>query len=83
MKIKNANKFYLDSFKRFLHIATVSFRHRDFFVFVDKRNTTFYIEEIVGGHLERIEDNQLAEDLELFANYHKLLSVNQMLEPTE
>lgn len=44
---------------RFEHRATIGWNTREFMVFVDHLRMATYIEEIVGGHLEKIKDESL------------------------
>lgn len=43
----------------FAHIATITHSVWEYMCFVDIRGPTFYIEEITGGSLNRIEDDSL------------------------
>lgn len=52
---------------RFEHRATVGWNTREFMVFVDHLKMSTYIEEIVGGHLEKINDDSLHSALTEFA----------------
>lgn len=52
---------------RYEHRATIGWNTREFIVFVDHLETVTYIEEIVGGHLEKVNDEPLHQALTEFA----------------
>jgi hypothetical protein len=72
------------AFYRYEHRATLGWGVREYMVFVDhvgKRvglgftGPTSHIEEITGGHLERIEDDSLAQALQDFAMEKGFLNI--------
>jgi hypothetical protein len=83
MKLIDTNRHYLKGTNdRFLHLATVQMGVREFICFADLlTRKPPYIEEVTGGHLEFIEDEQLAKALEDFLRYHKVLSMTKPLLP--
>jgi hypothetical protein len=62
----NGDKDMLPYF-RWEHRVTVGYRAREFMVFVDQLQEKIYIEEIVGGHLETVEETSLFQSLLEFA----------------
>lgn len=62
-------------YHRFEHRATIGYNCREFMVFVDHVRGQSHIEEITGGHLERIEDESLHSSLSNFAVEKNLLSL--------
>jgi hypothetical protein len=44
---------------RFHHLATVHYGVREFIYFLDIATQQTYIEEITGGHLEKVDDDEL------------------------
>lgn len=58
------------NFWRFEHRATVGWNTREFMVFVDQVALATYIEEISGGHLEKVTDDSLHTALTNFAFRH-------------
>lgn len=74
-KLSNTNKFSLPSTgNRAKHLATIDYGLRTFICFV-LDNSRCYIEEVSGGHLERIEDDELARELEQFLKERNLLKI--------
>lgn len=78
MKLINTNRFYLQGTPA-LHLATVTKGVREYVCFA--LNGKIYIEEISGGHLEFIEDDQLAEDLHNFLTEKRVLDATKPLLP--
>jgi len=62
-------------FYRYEHRATVGHNCREFMIYVDHLKQQSHIEEITGGHLEKIEDDVLHESLSNFALDRGLLSM--------
>jgi len=60
---------------RFTHLATIQYGIREFMYFKDKLEHRVYIEEITGGHLERIEDDSLWNSLKEFLDEKGLTQV--------
>lgn len=54
-------------FWRFEHRVTLGWNTREFMVFIDQVKQSIYIEEISGGHLETVADDNLFESLLRFA----------------
>lgn len=52
---------------RFEHRATLGHGTREFMVFIDNLKQTAHVEEITGGHLEKVADDSLHEALTDFA----------------
>lgn len=68
LKLVNTNRFYLaGTSNRFLHVATIARGLKEYIHFIDRVTGQSYIEEITGGHLEKIRDdnewNEVAEFL--------------------
>lgn len=51
---------------RFYHLATILYGVREFMFMMDMVDTTTYIEEITGGNLSKIEDDELWQALAEF-----------------
>ena len=72
-KIKNKNRYPLpiinenSSYCRWEHRADIHYGAREFMAFVDAVKGVGYIEEMIGGHLERIRDDKLHSALSRFA----------------
>lgn len=62
-------------FYQYEHRATVGYNCREFMVYVDHLKGQSYIEEITGGHLEKIEDDVLHDTLSNFALEKGLLAL--------
>jgi len=72
-KILNNNRFLLKGTNgRFVHLATIGYGVREFMVFLDQKTLTTYIEEITGGHLSRIFDDELWDALAQFVKDKQL-----------
>ena len=68
--------------KRWLHLATVIHNTREFMCFADTALTKIYLEEIVGGHLEEIEDG-VAHELNNLLIMAGVLDMTKPLLPDE
>jgi hypothetical protein len=69
-------------FYRWEHRATIGYGTREFIVIVDALKATGYMEEVVGGHLEVIKDDELYDSLYEFAQMYELFKVIQpILKP--
>lgn len=78
MKLINTNKFYLKGTNnRFLHLATIEDGPKEYMCFYDKRTSSMYIEEITGGTLMFIQDEQLAFELTKFLEYNKVIDISK------
>ena len=77
LKVENTDP--LLTFYPYEHRGTIGWNAREFMVFINHiglgDGPTCYIEEIVGGHLEIIEDQVLAKALHEFALSYNLLEV--------
>ena len=60
---------------RWEHRATLGWNTREFMIFADHLFHTMSIEEIVGGHLEKINDDPLFEALKTFSYKHDFMEV--------
>ena len=64
IKAINTNRFYLQNTnRRFIHLVTMIDGIHEFILFLDTVSSQCYIEEITGGQLEAIEDDNLWHDL--------------------
>lgn len=67
MRLVDSNRFYLPNTNgQYLHLATVQRNLREYICFAHVATQQVYIEEITGGSLEFIEDDQLAAALHDF-----------------
>ena len=57
----------LSPFWRWEHRVTLGYRAKEYMVFVDQIRQSIHIEEISGGHLETVSDDNLFEALLKFA----------------
>lgn len=53
-----------------MHLATIHYGLREFIYFVDRQTQQSYIEEITGGSLSVIEDDNLWNDLAMHLKEH-------------
>jgi len=74
MKVINSNRFYFPGTTA-LHLASIQDGLKEYICFY--LDGKIYIEEITGGHLEFIEDDNLAEELLNF------LTLQKILDPTK
>jgi hypothetical protein len=65
LQVSNENDFL--PYYRYEHRATLGWNTREFMVFVDHLMQSSHIEEITGGHLEKIDDEELFKALQHFA----------------
>jgi hypothetical protein len=64
IKIADRNRYPLPNTKgQFTHLATIHYGIREFIYFVDRVTQKSYIEEITGGTLRAIDDDNLWNDL--------------------
>jgi hypothetical protein len=71
-------------FWRWEHRVTIGYRARDFMVFVDQLKQAIHAEEIVGGHLEVVEDTQLFDSLLQFAGENGFCDIlPPIMKPSE
>jgi len=74
-KLLDSNRFYLQGTnQRFLHLASIIRGIREYIFFLDMQTSQSYIEEITGGDLEKIEDDELWDAL---ANFIKEKKIDQ------
>ena len=64
---------------RFVHLASVNDGLKEYVAFVDRITSRCYIEDITGGTLVFIEDDNVAEDLAAFLSEKKLLDPRRIL----
>lgn len=83
MRLLDTNRYYLPSNvpNPPLHIATIEDGTREYLCFYFLGQ--IYIEEITGGHLEWIEDDQKHEELHQFLQFHGVLDGSKPLLPDE
>lgn len=82
MKLADSNRFYLpNTHKQYLHLATVQDGLREYLCFANVRTQQIYIEEVTGGQLEFIEDDQRAAALHDFLVECGVLVMNKPLLP--
>ena len=73
--LAQTNRFYLQGTNnRFVHMATIHYGVREFIFLMDILTSKTYIEEITGGSLIQIEDDELWQGL---ANFLEDKGVNQ------
>lgn len=60
---------------RFKHLATITYGVREFMAFLDMDTVNTYVEEITGGHLEEVKDEELWQDLVRFLQTNQVLSL--------
>ena len=72
-KILNKNRYPLPGTKgRYIHLASIQHSLREFIYFVDRKTNKTYIEEITGGRMEAIDDDNLWNDLAMTLKEAKL-----------
>jgi hypothetical protein len=77
-RLLNTNRFYLNGTnQRFLHLASLVYGLREFMCFIDRQFTKIYIEEVSGGRLEYIKDDDLVAAIHNFLNERKLLNMDR------
>ena len=62
---------------RFYHIATIRKGLREFMFFTDMYQSTSYIEEVTGGHLDVITDESLWQSLANFLEEEGLRTIRK------
>lgn len=83
IKVVNSSVFPLNGTNgRYVHLASMHKGLREYMCFIDKRLQRVFIEQISGGHLEFIEDQQLAEELAAFLQERGLLSMSRIASLT-
>ncbi len=73
--LKMDNTKDLLAYWRWEHRVTLGQGARDFMVFVDNLSGSVYIEEVIGGHLEKIYDDSLHEAIVRFAEEKDFLEI--------
>jgi len=64
MKIINSNRFHLpNTDKKYLHLATVTDRMREYICFLEMSTNKMFIEEITTGQLEYVFDESIVEEI--------------------
>jgi hypothetical protein len=81
MQIADTNRYWLPGQKRFLHLCTIFEGVREFIAMFDTQDKGMYIEEVSGGHLSRIEDDSLAQELNDFLVFNKILLMDHPMIP--
>lgn len=81
MKLTDTNRYYLPGQNIFLHVGTVSYNGRDFIAMIDTQTNQAYIEELTTAGLIFIEDDKLAQELNDFLVYNKVLLINRPMIP--
>jgi len=81
--VKDKNKDLLP-FWRWEHRVTLGWNAREFMVFIDQVRQSIHIEEITGGHLETVADDNLFESLLNFAQTKGFCEIiAPMMKPTK
>lgn len=60
---------------QYFHLATIEHNFREFLCFIHTVSQRVFIEEISGGHLIAIEEDNLFNDLEIHCKVHKVTDV--------
>lgn len=82
MKLVDSNRFYLPNTRgQYLHLATVQRNLREYICFAHVKTQKIYIEEITGGSLQFINDDQLADALHSFLVDRGVLRMDRPLLP--
>jgi hypothetical protein len=81
MKLTDTSRYWMPGQKRFLHLATVHDSIREFVAMFDTQEKNMYTEELTGGHLSRIEDDSLAQELNDFLVFNKVLLMDRPMIP--
>lgn len=63
---------------KWLHLGTIHHGVREYMCFLEVAGNDCYIEEITGGHLARIDDDQLANDLAKFCDERGITSMTRV-----
>ena len=75
MQLINSNRFYLPGSNNCaLHLATVTRNLKEYVCFFLKTTGQIYIEEITGGHLSEVNDDELFQALYDFLEFNNVLS---------
>ena len=61
--LADTNKYLLPGTENIYHIATIHYGVREFIHFADTVSQQSWVEEITGGHLSEIQDDELWEGL--------------------
>lgn len=80
-RTKDSNKYWLpvaNAPYRWLHIATIQNNYnREFLLFMDVVTNKVYIEEVVGGGLTFIEDDELVKSINFYAEVMGLKTIDR------
>jgi len=80
IKILNGNRFYLKGTNnRFMHLATMTRGFNEYICFVDMHTSECYIEQITGGSLSFIDDDDLVRELKYYLDQAKILDATDGL----
>tara|TARA_R110002020_G_scaffold268819_3_gene484061 strand:+ start:16950 stop:17204 length:255 start_codon:yes stop_codon:yes gene_type:complete len=72
-KLADTNRYYLPNTKgQFTHLATVHYGVREFIYFADNIKMQSWVEEITGGGLREIEDDELWNTICAFLKERKI-----------
>jgi hypothetical protein len=84
MKLLNTNRFVLKGQTRFIHLASIEHGAREFMCFADNQTSKIYIEEVTGGGGPFfVEDDSLAQELNDFLVFNRVLDMSKPLLPDE
>lgn len=64
---------------RFVHLASIHYGAREFMGFVDRTSSKAYIEEVTGGHLEVVTDDNLWTEIADYLNERQLMDPRRLL----
>lgn len=80
-KLSSTNVYELPGTNaRFIHIATVHNSLKEYICFIDTNTNQCYIEDITGGSLKFIEDDNLAHDIAMFLQHHGVTDMRKINE---
>jgi hypothetical protein len=74
LKILDTNRFYLSGAPEYLHLASVEDGFKEYVCFYKRIGHMIYIEEITGGNLKIIEEDDKWRDIYLFLLERKALN---------
>ena len=63
---------------KWLHLATIHHSVREYMCFLEVASNNCYVEEVTGGQLRRIDDEELANDLAKFCDEYGLTSITRV-----
>lgn len=75
IQVLNSERFFLKGTgKSYVHVATLGKGLKEYMVLLDTRVGTTYIEEITGGSLKAIEEDEEWNELVQFAKEHSMMT---------